>query len=394
MASLTLYPATLRWALEESEVDSEAVSFNKDLSQLPDWLDSQVPVAVPFTKVEKLSRVLQIPLGALVRSVVPKPRQESLVQYRTIGNKTVRPSHNLQDTIDQMRMRQDWARDTMLDSGLGKNSVVGSISKSANSEQLARGLRKVLGLESDWAESPGDDRSHFRDIKQRASDAGIMVMLNSQVGYANNRKLDTREFRAFVLVDDVAPLVFINRNDSYRGMLFSLFHEIGHVLLGFNELFNDIDHVGDYQVFERLINRAVLKTVVDEEDFKRLWKEYANQDVRPVDIVDRMAERYHLSALSLGIQAKTLGLTGQKTVDELRTLMEDHLRDYRLRTDENKSERGNPHLTNASRLDPGFVRLVKRSMDSGSLGSTEGFDLLGIKSVKAYEGLIKQEGLR
>ncbi|WP_420897457.1 ImmA/IrrE family metallo-endopeptidase [Bifidobacterium samirii] len=96
-------------------------------------------------------------------------------------------------------------------------------------------------------------------------------MVDSKVGTANSRRLDVSEFRAFVLLDKVAPLIFINRNDSYTAMLFSLLHEIGHVLLGSNEVYNDNGFSGENDT-ERLINQAIVLTVVDDdEQFRNYW---------------------------------------------------------------------------------------------------------------------------
>ena len=64
-------------------------------------------------------------------------------------------------------------------------------------------------------------------------------MMNGIVGKNTHRVLDVNEFRAFAMVNEWAPLIFINGADSAGGKLFSLFHEVVHLWIGENDLYND-----------------------------------------------------------------------------------------------------------------------------------------------------------
>ena len=64
-------------------------------------------------------------------------------------------------------------------------------------------------------------------------------MMSGIVGNNTHRPLSIDEFRAFSVIDEYAPLIFINSNDSTNGKLFSLLHEFSHICIGENSLFND-----------------------------------------------------------------------------------------------------------------------------------------------------------
>ena len=227
----------------------------------------------------------------------------------------------------------------------------------------------------------------FRYIRQRASENGLIVMVDSKVG-TSHRRLNVQEFRAFVLLDQTAPLIFINRNDYYSAMLFSLLHEIGHVLLGSNELFND-DFAMSGTRIERLINRAVIQAVVDNQDFCSYWKESKRRNNDILMIANECAKHYGLSALALTIHANYLGLAAD---EDVRTVSE-KTREHLSKTHSSDAKGGNQNNTNAFHLDSGFVGLVKSSIDRGSLSYSDGFSLLGVKSIQAYDGLLQVKGM-
>lgn len=255
MASITVQPATLRWAVSQSGVDPAAVARKDGLAEFPQWLEATGPLRLSFTKLSNIGSALQIPFGALVRSVVPDPLEDELVRYRTIDNHSIDASRNFKEMIAIMRNRQDWMRDEMIAQGFSENLLVGSVSTQDSADTLALRLREGLSLPAGWCLCKSSDE-RFRFLRNKASDAGLMVMVDSRVGTSNIRRLDVHEFRAFVLLDEIVPLVFINRNDSYTAMLFSLLHEIGHVLFGSNEVYNDSTFNGSNDTNVRSIRRS------------------------------------------------------------------------------------------------------------------------------------------
>ena len=190
-----------------------------------------------------------MPFGALVRSVVPEAREDELIRYRTINNQGVEASRNLRDTIITMRNRQDWARDEMIAQGFGENLLVGSVPSRATADELASHIRGGLSLAAGWCRHKSN-AERFRFLRGKSSDAGLMVMVDSRSGSSSARRLDVREFRAFVLLDDGGSGV------------------------------------------ERKINQAVILTIVDDEAaFRAYWKKMIADGARVQDVADDCARR-------------------------------------------------------------------------------------------------------
>ncbi|WP_026644501.1 ImmA/IrrE family metallo-endopeptidase [Bifidobacterium sp. AGR2158] len=388
MATLTVQPQVLQWAMRNADADAGAVAAtNGDLAQLPNWLDSDEPLRLSFTKVSKLSKALHVPFGSLVRSMPTPQEEEPLLRYRTINNDAAEMSNDLRDVIRAMRTRQDWVRDEMISAGFEKSSIVGMAKSCKDSESLAANIRHVLSLDNRHILKK-QDNDRFRYVRKQASDAGLMVMVDSMVGTSRGR-LDINEFRAFVLLDDMAPLIFINRNDSYRGMMFSLLHEVGHVLLGTSELYNEPMFEASRTANERLINRAVVQALVEDDAFKQVW--LGHIDSGPIAAADECAHLYGLSALTMAVHACELKLATRQDVEAVKSHTRQMLQ--AKESADKKRDGGNQNANTAFHLDDRYVWMVSESIKNGSLPYTDGLDLLGIRSLRAYDGLLREKGL-
>ena len=54
-----------------------------------------------------------------------------------------------------------------------------------------------------------DSSEAFNKVRKLLEDCGIVVMMNGIVGKNTHRVLDVNEFRAFAMVNEWAPLIFI-----------------------------------------------------------------------------------------------------------------------------------------------------------------------------------------
>ena len=113
-----------------------------------------------------------------------------------------------------MQWRQVWLREYLLEEGYEPKRFVGSASLTDDPASIAASIRTTLGLTENWAESVRTWEDALVRILQNAENAGIMVVRNGVVGNTTSRKLEVTEFRGFVLVDDYAPLIFINSSSA------------------------------------------------------------------------------------------------------------------------------------------------------------------------------------
>ncbi|MEM7810495.1 MAG: ImmA/IrrE family metallo-endopeptidase [Planctomycetota bacterium] len=359
-------PQVIEWAVERS---------GKDISdfkhQVSDWVAG---TKKPTTKqLREFASWAAVPEGYLYLDT-PPDEEIAVPDYRTrSGSPVRRPSPELIDTVHDMELRQDWMRNHLLSLGAAELDFVGSYTKRDRPEEVAAAIRSQLDLAADWARSCSTTEKARQRIREAIGAAKILTFLNSVVGNNTSRKLDSDEFQGFVLVDRVAPLIFVNTADSVSAQIFTLAHEIAHLWLGESALFR-VDPAAvesDTPELESFCNRVAAEFLVPKESLAFNWVETGNlsEDLR------RTAKRYKVSPIVIGRRLK-----------DLRRLDDDRFfkfyADYKkeARKPRKKDSGGGSFYQNQNmRLDPRFGRYVVNAVAEGGLTYRKAYTLTRLK---------------
>jgi Zn-dependent peptidase ImmA (M78 family) len=185
------------------------------------------------------------------------------------------------------------------------------------------------------------------------------------------------EFRAFVLIDDIVPLIFINSKDSKTAKIFSLIHEFIHILLGNNEILNvspDVD-VKD----ERWINTVTINVLMPKERVLKI----VNWNDSPEDNVRKLSRKFHTSILATSIRTVELNIFSQKIVDWAQVEQKNAL------ANKKSSSGGNFYNNAVSRVDLNFANAVISDEATGNMPLSTAADMLGV-SLKTYQKTVNK----
>lgn len=111
----------------------------------------------------------------------------------------------------------------------------------------------------------------LQELQSKIEEAGIIVVVNSVVGNNTHRKLDVGEFRGFVLVDEYAPLVFVNGADGKAAQMFTLAHEVAHLWFGSSAAFDLRALQPADNDTELASNRAAAEFLVPHGELREVW---------------------------------------------------------------------------------------------------------------------------
>ncbi len=379
MSRVAVKPEILRWARERADRSVESLRM-----RFPKYDQWERGEAAPTLKqLEAFAKATHVPMGYLF---LPRPPEERvpIPDLRTVANRGLeQPSPNLLDTIYLCQQRQVWYRDYARSMGDRRQGFVGSVRRGAPIEQVAERMRRALEFDLEARRECGTWTEALRLFIEQADDLGILVMCSGVVGSNNQRTLDTEEFRGFALVDDYAPLVFINGADTKAGQMFTLAHELAHIWLGESALSDVTPASTPTQQIEIWCNRVAAEFLVPLELFKR---ELPRQE--PLAEVPRLARRFKVSTLVILrriLDARRVDReTFQRAYDE-------ELARLRARA---KSRGGDFYLTLGARASKRFARALVVSTLEGQSSFTEAFRLLGLRKMETFRDLGQSLGVR
>ena len=368
--TVSVKPELIRWAVERSRLP--VGDLVDRFPKLEAWKTGEKQPT--FRQLEEFAKKTMTPFGFLF---LERPPEETLAvpDFRTVGDSPIdRPSPNLIETIHTMQRRQAWMRDLLIEEGDEKLPFVGSATTEENFKSLAQRIRQELDLNPDWAEHLATWEDALKTLRSAMERIGILVFSNSVVGLNNTRPLDPEEFRGFVLCDPYAPVVFVNSADSKSAQMFTLAHELAHVWLGRDGLFNLVKMMPSKTDVERFCNRVAAEFLIPEYKLIALWVE-SRATRNPFQTV---ARSFKVSPVVAARRALDLKLI---TKDEFFAFYEVDQAEWRKRKAEQRAKKGGGdfYSTQDVRLGRRFASVLVRAVHEGRVLYRDAYRLTDLK---------------
>jgi Zn-dependent peptidase ImmA (M78 family) len=365
------------WACNRSCAKLDVLE--KRFPKLPQWLSGDLQPTM--NQLESFSKATLTPLGYFFLSTPPV---ESLPvpDFRTVkGRAVARPSAALLETIYSMQRRQDWLREYLEEEGEDSLTIVGSVTLETLPTVAARAIREALGVLDGWADEHVTWESALIGLRRAAEASGIVVVINGVVGNNTHAPLNVQEFRGFVLSDKLAPLIFINGADAKSAQMFTLAHEIAHVWLGRDGVFDlpDLEASGDK--VEMFCNQVAAEVLIPSVELQQKWALVSSRH-QPFQALARM---FKVSPIVAARRAFDLQLVTREVFFEF-------IKGYRAyELSRPKSSGGDFYRTQETRIGRRFGLAVTRAAKAGRLLYRDAYQLTGLAG-KTFD--LYAEGLR
>lgn len=354
----------LDWAISSTDLTADQVEEKIEKFQLVKWKTGEKEPTI--NQIQAFAKEMHIPFGHLFLKSPPKEDNPALA-FRTIENRPAKMSRGFQEVIQRMQTRQEWMKDELIDSGASSLEIVGKFSNERKTDKIADYINAILQFSS--LRKIRNIDTFYKSLKSKISQQRVMVMQDGTVNGNTQRSLSTDEVRAFVLIDDYAPLIFLNTQDAKTAKIFSLLHEFVHILRGSDEVLSKERQTEE----ERFINKVVEKVLMPEVEFRNKFE---------IEDIDKTSRLFHVSIYAAGIRAKNLNLITQEELNEIMSIPH-----FVPRTDNNESGGGNYYNTALSKMDPAFMDRIINSYNSRKTSTTEAADLIGV-SLKSFKKVI------
>lgn len=374
-------PVFFEWAMTRARLEPEDL-----LGRFPKLIDWMAGEAKPtFKQLEKFASAAHAPIGFFF---LPKPPEESvpIADFRTWGGAALQaPSADLLDTIYLCQQRQDWYRDFSRTAEEAAVPFVGTMTTSEEPSNAARKIRATLAFDLEARKACPTWSEALRKLVENCESAGILVMINGVVGNNTSRKLNPEEFRGFCLVDERAPLVFVNGADSKSAQMFTLMHEVAHLWLGEGGVSNLSLSARNKKPVEVWCNAVAAEVLVPLEALKTEFDGRAGL----TEEVSRLCRLFKVSSLVMFRRLRDARFLSRARFDELYGAELSRL----AQLQSEKSSGGNFYSTEAVRVSRRFASALLVSTFEGNTLFRDASRLLGIKKAATLDNFAAELGV-
>ncbi len=368
MSRVAVKPELIRWARARSGITTDYL-----LKHFPKFEQWERQEAQPtLRQLENLAKKTLTPLGYFF---LPEPPEDKLPipDFRTVrDNSLKRPSPNLLETVQTMQRRQAWMREYLIEQGERPLSFVSSTKMAEHPNAVAAKIREVLDLPVDWAQHIATWAEALRMLRFVMEKAGILPVFNGVVGNNVYRKLDVNEFRGFILCDEYAPLIFINSADVKAAQMFTVVHELAHLWLGRDGVFNLRDMQPADNDVEIFCNLVAAEFLVPEKELAAYWTK-AKQEAEPFQY---LARHFKVSPLVAARRALDLGFVSKS---DFFAFYNDYMEDSRRKAAAHTGG-GDFYANLDMRLGRRFAETVVRAAAEGRVLYRDAYLLTGLNS--------------
>lgn len=370
-------PQILEWVVNYSNESSVLIL---KFPKLNSWIKKD---DFPTLKqLEKFSKVTAVPFGYFFLNEIPKVTlpipffrtlKMDIHPYEKSQEKSYSPE--LIDTLRIIGLRQEWLKEYLITKGYEPLRFVGSANITNDYKIISNSIRNQLKLDENWAEKQHTWLDALNYLLEKTENVGINVVRNGIIGNNTHRKLDFNEFRGFVMVDEIAPFVFLNGNDFKSAQMFTLAHELAHVWLGSSAIFDLRELLPAENPTEILCNKVAAEFLVPEKSLNEKWITFKKTKNPYFEI----ASFFKVSEIVAARRVLDLNLISKK---EFLDFYNKYIsKEYKVK----KKEGGDFYNTQPFRIGKRFANAVFTAVKEGSLLYREAYRLTDLNASSFQE---------
>lgn len=381
---LGIQPAVLKWARVTIglSVYDVADKLKRSVTEIEEW---ESGVGAPsYPQLEKLAYdIYKRPLAVFF---LPAPPKEKMAEkeFRTLPDADLQ--HLLPDTHLHIRRAHAYQLAlTELFDGVNPTQqpvwrhVQLSSSKAIGKQAAA--IRTALGISLDEQTKWRNDDTALKKWRLAIENVGVFVFKDT---------FKQKEISGFCLVDGAFPIIYLNNSTTKTRQIFSLIHELCHLLLSVNGISKfDKSYIntlsGHEKAIEQFCNTVSAEVLIPIADFNAQTAHIVNVDNMDDFDFEQLAIRYGVSREAIL----------RRFLDQNRASQ--HFYEKKSECWKNQQKRGgggNYYATQNTYLSERFAKEVVSRYYKRQLSVEQAADLLGIKpkNFTGLEQLIMQGG--
>lgn len=370
----------LIWARTRMNMSQDVVAkrINKTPEEIDEWeKGKKYPT---YIQLEELSyKVYKIPIAVFFFPDIPKNIRKEEKNFRTLNNEIYSeiPTNVIEminnARVMQLNLKEIETRNVIRFTKLGLNIF---------DNELNEKIRDILGIDIEIQKKAKGNNDAFEMWRSSLYNNGIYVFKNA---------FKEANFSGFSLYDDEYPVIYINNSMSFTRQIFTLFHELYHIILKTN----GIDKVEDDYIdkleeekrkIETMCNKFAGNFLVPD---KIIQSEFEDQEINE-KMVLKIANKYHVSREVIYRRLLDMKKISEKYYENIHK----ELNNEAYRPPQNNGG-GNYYNTKKSYLGNEYIEDVCESYYKGNIDIYKVSDFLDVKVESIPNlGIMLKEGSR
>lgn len=376
-------PEVLEWAADQAGLDQGAI--HETFPKWDEWITGERQPTL--NQLEKLANTAGVPFGYLLMDT-PPTLELPIPDFREGFDGAIdEPSSDLMAVINQSIRRQEWYSGYAQDSSFPAVPLVGA-GETLSVVDAAATLRDALVFQVERRRTGSWDDARKRLI-QRFEELGGLTVVTSMVDNNTRRLLNLNEFRGFTLIDQYAPLVFVNARQTINGQIFTLAHEFAHVLRGVSGISLEDPAWEAQSDVERWCNDVASEFLVPAADLATRYPTVARYALS--DKLDRLAQIYKCGTLVILQAIRRHGFMEFADFDSV--YQEEVRRLEHFAQQAADSGGGNFYYSQPFRIGERLSRALINDALEGRTTFSEAMRLMAIRSLSSFDKYARHLGI-
>ena len=369
-----IHPATLAWARVEVGLSCEQVAEKTkwSVAEIKAWEAGSS--GITMSDGRKLAQKYKVSLPFLYRRDTPKQHTfDNIKDFRNISRQDTLSSR-LCVAIRDATHKQQWLRNFLIEEEHAPLQWLGAHSANSDATAIAEHIRDWLGIRVDDISALKNAKEALDYWVDKIEAKGVVVASNSTHGSHN---IPREEYSGLVLYDEYAPLILLNPADSLPRRIFTLLHELAHLIIGRTSNMSLVDFKiddGEYDATEVLCNTIASDVLISRDVVNECW----NSALSVRENIDALQQKLHCSRSAIAVALKRYGSITQQQLRELLDFYREKYYEY-ANTAVPSGGRAYPDKQAIDRCGKLLTTRVLTAYEQGSINALEIYDVLGMK---------------
>jgi Zn-dependent peptidase ImmA (M78 family) len=368
-------PAVFKWLRESSGWSIEDVSRRLQTSADTIRLIESGAREPTLNQLRELSNAYKRPIAIFLLS---DPLKESPLpkDYRMLPNKKDVFEKRTLEIIRRARALQDVGAELLINTNESVVPKINRVTLTENPETLARRQRDEYQLSVEVQNKFRDSYQLYNHLRESLEDRNILVFQFS---------MSLNDARGFALTDKNPNVIVINSTDTVEARIFSLVHELGHILLGQTvidlpdinteiiiNVRNDVENWCNSFASEFLLPKEQAKLIFDSEETA----------LTSTDMLNKFSRRFKVSKGMIIYKMFKLGFISKSAYEEI--LKRYQPSEVKVKKDnKDKGKKGgalSADIKCLSEVGNKFVSVVANNYDHNFITFTDALNYLSVRS--------------